>query len=211
MGDEVVFYHNPMSRARTVHWMLEEAGAPYRVELIDFKKAEHKSPAFLAVNPMGKLPAITHRGVAITETGAICAYLADAYPAAALAPRLDEPLRGTYLRWLFFGAACVDAALIDRMLGRPAPEKTSAIGYGSYQDVVQALEQAITPGPYILRQRFSAADVYIGSQIDFGMMTKSLEPRPPFQRFLELLHQRPAYRRFQQQSEQLVARLKATG
>lgn len=211
MGDEVVFYHNPMSRARTVHWMLEEAGAPYRVELIDFKKAEHKSPAFLAVNPMGKLPAITHRGVAITETGAICAYLADAFPAAALAPRMDEPLRGTYLRWLFFGAACVDAALIDRMLGRPAPEKTSAIGYGSYRDVLQALDQAITPGPYILQQRFSAADVYIGSQIGFGMMTKSLEPRASFQRFLELLHQRPAYRRFQEQSEQLVERLKATG
>jgi glutathione S-transferase len=211
MGDEVVFYHNPMSRARTVHWMLEEVAAPYRIELIDFKKAEHKSPAFLAVNPMGKLPAITHRGMVVTETGAICAYLADAFPAAGLAPRMDEPLRGTYLRWLFFGAACVDAALIDRMLARPAPEKTSAIGYGSYQDVVQALERALTPGPFILQERFSAADVYLGSQIGFGMMTKTLEPRPSFQRYLELLHQRPAYKRWQDQSEQLVARLKATG
>ena len=209
MSDEVVFYHNPMSRARTVHWMLEEAGVPYRIELIDFKKTEHKSPAFLAVNPMGKLPAITHRGVAITETGAICAYLADAFPAARLAPRLDDPLRGSYLRWLFFGAACVDAALIDRMLSRPAPEKTSALGYGSYQDVVQALDQAITPGPYILQQRFSAADIFIGSQIGFGMMTRSLEPRPSFQRYLDLLHQRPAYQRLQEQTEQLVARLKA--
>jgi glutathione S-transferase len=209
MGDEVVFYHNPMSRARTVHWMLEEVAAPYRIELIDFKKAEQKSPAFLAVNPMGKLPAITHRGVAITETGAICAYLADAFPAAGLAPSVDEPLRGSYLRWLFFGAACVDAALIDRMLARPAPEKTSSLGYGSFQDVVETLDKAIVPGPYILQQRFSAADVYLGSQIGLGLMTKVLEPRPSFQRYLELLHRRPAYQRLQEQNEQLVARLKA--
>lgn len=211
MGDEVVFYHNPMSRARTVHWMLEEVAAPYRIELIDFRKAEHKSPAFLAVNPMGKLPAITHRGVAITETGAICAYLADAFPAAGLAPRMDEPSRGSYLRWLFFGAGCVDGALIDRMLARPAPEKTSALGYGTYADVVETLDKAITPGPYILQQRFSAADVYLGSQIGIAIMFKSLEPRPSFQRYLDLLHQRPAYQRLQEQSEQLLARLKSVG
>jgi glutathione S-transferase len=211
MGDEVVFYHNPMSRARTVHWMLEEVAAPYRIELIDFRKAEHKSPAFLAVNPMGKLPAITHRGVAITETGAICAYLADAFPAAGLAPRMDEPSRGSYLRWLFFGAGCVDGALIDRMLARPAPEKTSALGYGTYEDVVETLDKAITPGPYILQQRFSAADVYLGSQIGIAIMFKSLEPRPSFQRYLDLLHQRPAYQRLQEQSEQLLARLKSVG
>jgi glutathione S-transferase len=211
MGDEVVFYHNPMSRARTVHWMLEEVAAPYRIELIDFSKAEHKSPAFLAVNPMGKLPAITHRGVAITETGAICAYLADAFPAAGLAPRMDEPSRGSYLRWLFFGAGCVDGALIDRMLARPAPEKTSALGYGTYADVVETLDKAITPGPYILQQRFSAADVYLGSQIGIAIMFKSLEPRPSFQRYLDLLHQRPAYQRLQEQSEQLLARLKSVG
>lgn len=211
MSDEIVFYHNPMSRARTVHWMLEEVGAPYRLELVDLQKGEQKQPAFLAVNPMGKLPAIMHRGTVITETGAICAYLADAFPAAALAPRLDEPLRGSYLRWMFFGAGCVDSALIDRMLSRPAPEKTSALGYGRFDDTVATLEKAITPGPYILQQRFSAADVYIGSQIGFGMMIKSLEPRPSFQRYLGQLSERAAYKRVQQQSEQLVARMKAAG
>ncbi len=211
MSDEIVFYHNPMSRARMVHWMLEEVGAPYRIELVDLQKGEHKQPAFLAVNPMGKLPAIMHRGTVITETGAIIAYLADAFPAAGLAPRLDEPVRGTYLRWMFFGAGCVDSALIDRMLARPAPEKTASLGYGRYEDLVETLEKAITPGPYILQDRFSAADVYIGAQIGFGMMTKSLEPRPSFQRYIGLLSQRPAYKRFQQQSEQLVARLKAAG
>jgi glutathione S-transferase len=209
MNDEIILYYNPMSRARMVHWMLEEVGAPYRLEFIDLQKGEHKKPAFLAVNPMGKLPAIMHRGTVVTESGAICAYLADAFPAAALAPRWDEPLRGTYLRWMFFGAGCVDAALIDHMLARPTPEKTSALGYGRYEDVVDTLEKAITPGPYILGERFSAADVYIGSQIGFGLMTKSLEPRPSFQGYLGRLSQRPAYQRFQEQSDKFVAQMKA--
>ena len=211
MSDEIIFYHNPMSRARMVHWMLEEVGAPYRIELVNLHKGEHKQPAFLALNPMGKLPAIVHRGTVITETGAICTYLADAFPAAGLAPRLDEPARGTYLRWMFFGAGCVDPGLIDRMLSRPAPERTSALGYGRYEDMVATLELALSPGPYLLQQRFSAADVYIGAQIGFGIMTKSLEPRPAFERYLGLLTQRPAYQRFMQHTEQLVTRLNASG
>src|ERR1700686_1646599 len=207
MSDEIVFYHNPMSRARMVHWMLEEVGAPYRIELVDLQKGEQKKPAFLAVNPMGKLPAIMHRGTVITETSAICAYLADAFPVAGLSPRWDEPVRGTYLRWMFFGAGCVNSALIDRMLSRPVPERTSALGYGRYEDVIDTLEKAITPGPYILHERFSAADVYIGSQLGFGMMTKALEPRPSFQSYVGRLSQRPAFKRFEAQSEKLLAQL----
>jgi glutathione S-transferase len=158
---------------------------------------------------MGKLPTIVHRGTVVTETGAICTYLADAFPAAGLAPRLDEPARGSYLRWMFFGAGCLDSALIDRMLARPAPERTSALGYGRYEDVMETLEKAITPGPYILHDRFSAADVYIGSQIGFGMRTKSIEPRPAFQAYLDRLLQRPAYRRFEEHSGKLLAQLNA--
>ena len=211
MSDEVVFYHNPNSRSRMVHWMLEEVGAPYRVELINFEKGEHKKPAYLAVNPMGKLPAISHRGTVVTETGAICTYLADAYPAARLAPAIGEPARGGYLRWMFFGAACLDSALVDRMLARPAPERTAAIGYGRYEDVVNVLEKAINPGPYFLGERFSAADIYVGAQIGWGMMMKSLEARPAFQAYMGRLAQRPAFKRANEQSEQFAAKLKAAG
>lgn len=208
MSEEIVFYHNPMSRAQIVHWMLEEIGAPYRVELLSFDKREHKTPAFLAVNPMGKLPTIVHRNTVVTESAAICAYLADAFPAARLAPGNEEPVRGTYLRWMFFGAGCVEPAVVDRMLGRSS-ERTNALGYGTYDDTLNTLEKALTPGPYILGDRFSAADVYIGSQVGFAMMTKAIEPRPVFQSYHARLVERPAYRRFSGQSAELVARLKS--
>lgn len=209
MADEIVFYSSPMSRGRMIQWMLEECGAPYRVELIDLQKNEQKNPKFLAVNPMGKVPAIVHRGVTITECAAICTYLADAFPAAQLAPKLDDPARGTYLRWMFFGAGCVDSALIDRMLQRPAPERTGALGYGRYEDLVSTLEQAITPGPYLLGERFSAADIYVGSQVAFGLMTKSLEPRPAFQAYIARANDRPAFKRASGQLEAQAVRMKA--
>jgi glutathione S-transferase len=209
MSEEIVFYHNPMSRARMVHWMLEETGAPYRIELLSFDKGENKKPAFLAVNPMGKLPAIVHRGTVITECGAIITYLGDAFPAAKLAPAFEDPARGTYLRWMFFGQGCIESALIDRMLSRPPVDRPTALGYGNYEDVVHAVEKALTPGPYILGNRFSAVDVYVGSQLGFGMMTKSLEARPIFQSYVGLLSQRPAYKRFNEQGDKLAAQLKA--
>jgi len=208
MSEEIVFYHNPMSRGRMVHWMLEEIGAPYRFELVSFDKGENKKAAFLAINPMGKIPAIVHRGTTITETGAIIAYLADAFPAAKLAPGIDEPARGTYLRWMFFAQGCIEPALIDRMLSRPPADKPSAMGYGNYGDVVSTVEKALRPGPFILGSRFSAADVYIGSQLGFGLMMKSLEPLPVFQSYLGTLAERPAYKRFNEQSDKLAGQMK---
>jgi glutathione S-transferase len=210
MSEEVVFYYNPMSRARIVHWMLEEAGAPYRMELVSFDKGEHKKANFLAVNPMGKLPALVHRGTAVTETGAICAYLADAFPAAGLAPAPSAPERGTYYRWMFFASGCVEPALIDRMTARPASPRPTANGYGCYEDTVSTLEKALTPGPYILGDRFSAADVYIGSQIRFGMMMKSLEPKPVFESYVSRLEQRPASKRVAEEADKLMAQMKAS-
>jgi len=208
MADEIVFYSSPMSRGRIVHWMLEEVGVPYRFEVVNLETGDHKKPSFLAVNPMGKVPAITHRGIVVTECAAICAYLADAFPAAKLAPPGDSPARGTYYRWLFFGASCVEAAVIDRMMSRPAPTRPGALGYGTYEDVLTTLEKALAPGPYILGTQFSAADVYIGSQIAFGMMMKALEPRPAFAEYSNRLQQRPAYRRFTEQTDKVAAQMK---
>jgi glutathione S-transferase len=211
MADEVIFYHWPQSRGRMVHWMLEEAGAPYRVELVCLEKGEHKKPGFLSVNPMGKLPAIVHRGTVITETGAIITYLADEFPAAGLAPPIGSPSRGAFLRWMFFGAGCIDSAFIDRMLARPAPERTGAIGYGRYEDFIDTLERVISVSPYLLGDKFTAADLYIGSQIGFGLMTKSLEPRPSFLAYAERVTSRPASRRALEQGEALMAQAKAAG
>ncbi|HEX3848883.1 MAG TPA: glutathione S-transferase family protein [Steroidobacteraceae bacterium] len=207
MSGEVVFYHNPMSRGRMVHWMLEESGAPYRIEAVRFDKGEHKQPKFLAINPMGKIPAIVHQGTTVTECGAIIAYLADAFPAAKLAPAIGERDRGTYLRWMFFTQGCTESALIDRMLARPPVEKTSALGYGTYESVLDTLEKALTPAPYLLGDRFSAADLYLGSQLGFGFMVKFLEQRPVFVSYVNRLQERPAFKRVLEESERLTAEL----
>ncbi len=211
MSEALVFYSSPMSRGRIVHWMLEEVGAPYRFEVVNLESQDQKKPDFLAVNPMGKVPAIVHRGTVVTECGAICAYLADSFPAARLAPPVDSPLRGTYYRWLFFGGTCVEAAVIDRMLSRPPASRPGALGYGSYDDTVATLERALTPGPYILGPQFSAADVYVGSQIGFGMMMKALEPRPVFKDYLDRVQERPAYKRFMEKSDQIATEMKKAG
>ena len=210
MGSNLVtFYHNPLSRARTAHWMLEEVGAPYEIKLLDFSKQEHKSPSFLAVNPMGKLPAIVHAGTVITESAAICAYLADAFPQARLAPRADEPARGAYYRWLFFAASCVEPAVIDRMLKRVPAERTSAVGYGTFDDTIKTLETALQTGPYLLGQEFTAADVYMAGQLNFGMLlAKTIEPRPAFEAYLARCTDRPAYKRSLAQLGELQEKLK---
>jgi glutathione S-transferase len=209
MSEAIVLYYNPMSRARIVHWMLEELGVPYKLELVRFDKGEHKTPAFLALNPMGKLPTLIDHGVVVTEAAAICVYLADNYPRAQLAPALHDPARGSYLRWLFFAAGCLEPALLDRMFSRPAVARPSANGYGSYEDTLNALESALAPGPYILGDRFSAADVYVGSVIGWGLMVKGLEPRPSFEAYTARLRERPAFQRFSEENSAFAAQLKA--
>ena len=154
---EFVLFHNPMSRARIAHWMLEEVGARYTVRLLNFEKGEHKSPEFLAINPMGKLPTLLHGDAVVTETAAICAYLADAFPAAGLAPLAGERDRGPYLRWLFFAAGCVEPAVVDRMMTRPEVERRSALGYGSFDDVFRTLRGVLDGGDFLLGERFTAA------------------------------------------------------
>jgi glutathione S-transferase len=159
---------------------------------------------------MGKVPTIVHRGTVVTEGAAICAYLAEAFPAVQLAPR-DDAQRGTYLRWMFFGANCLEAALIDRMFSRPPVSRPGALGYGSYDDTLNALEQALTPGPFILGEQFSAADVYVGSVLGWGMMTKALEPRPLFKQYVARCAERPAFKRALARNEALAQELSARG
>jgi glutathione S-transferase len=207
MSDEIVFHHNPRSRGQIVHFMLEEVGARYRIELRSFEKREHKSPEYLAINPMGKLPAIEHRGVVVTEAAAICAYLADAFPEARLAPSLEEPARGTYLRWLFFAACCVEPAVVDRMLNRPPAERPGRIGYGTYEQTLDVLEGALAPGPFLLGDRFTAADVYVGSHVRWGLQEKSIDPRPVFLAYAARLGERPAFKRMLEQNDELRTKL----
>ena len=208
MTDEIVFYTNPMSRGRIVRWMLEEVGQPYRTVVVDYEGM--KSSDYLAINPMGKVPAITHCGVVVTECAAICAYLADAFPDAGLAPATDDPLRGLYYRWMFFAAGPVEAAVTAKSLGLlPPDEKSAMVGYGSFDQVVDGLEHALDKNPWLLGEQFTAADVYVGSQIAWGLMFKSLPTRPAFQAYAERIAVRPAAVRARAIDDALIAEAKA--
>lgn len=188
----LTLYSNPMSRGRIARWMLEEVGEPYHVEWLDYR-ASMKSDDYLAINPMGKVPAINHDGMIVTETAAICAYLADAFPAAALAPAPSDPARGAYYRWLFFAAGPLEAAITNRALGFITPaDKEAMAGYGSYDRVIEVLEAAITDRTYLAGNHFSAADVYVGSQIGFGLMFGTVPQRPAFEAYFRTLSARPA-------------------
>ncbi|MEP6968566.1 MAG: glutathione S-transferase family protein [Pseudomonadota bacterium] len=190
MSDELIFYTNPMSRGRIVRWMLEEVGAPYRTELLDYDTGM-KGPDYLAINPMGKVPAIKHKGVVVTEGAAICAYLADAFPEAGLAPPPKE--RGDYYRWLFFAAGPVEAAVTNKTLGFVVPAgRERMAGYGAFEQAIGALETAVSGRDYICGDRFTAADVYVGAQIGFGMQFGGIDKRDAFTKYWERISARPA-------------------
>jgi len=204
MSDEIVFYTNPMSRGRIARWMLEEVGQPYRTEVLDYGTTM-KAPEYLAINPMGKVPAIVHRGVVVTECAAVCAYLADAFPQAGLAPAPDDAMRGTYLRWLFFAAGPLEAAVTAKSLGLLGPEdKQGMIGYGTFDHMVDALEQAASQGDYICGDRFTAADVYLGSQIQWGLMFKTLPDRDAFKAYAGRIAGRAAASRARELDDALM-------
>ena len=194
MSDDLVFYTNPMSRGRMVRWMLEEVGQPYGVEVVEYGEPM-KSDAYRAVNPMGKVPAIRHGEVVVTECAAICAYLADAFPDAGLAPPPAE--RGPYYRWLFFAAGPLEAATTNRMLGfETKAEQQQMAGYGTLETVIDALETAVAGSGHVAGERFSAADVYVGSHVGWGMdMMKTIDKRPAFVDYWERVSSREARRR----------------
>lgn len=194
MSEELVFYTNPMSRGRIVRWMLEEIGEPYRTEIVDYGPAM-RSADYLALNPMGKVPTVRRGRIVVTEVAAICAWLADAYPRAELAPPPAE--RAAYYRWLFFCAGPVEAAVNARSLGfEPAgPDQERRVGFGSLARVTGTLEQAVGAGPYIAGDRFSAADVYLGAWLGWWLEFGQLEPRPVFTDYVARVTDRPAFRR----------------
>ena len=193
MADTITFYTNPMSRGQIARWMLEEVGVPYEQVLLDYGTTM-KAPEYLAINPMGKVPAIKHGDVVVTECAAICAYLADAFPEAALAPAPAH--RADYYRWMFFGAGPLEQAVTNTALGFVVPaDKKMMAGYGNFGDAMDGLEAAVAGKRYIAGDRFSAADVYVGSQIGWGLAFGSIEKRPAFEAYWAGLCERPAYLR----------------
>ena len=190
---DLVFYTNPMSRGRIVRWMLEETGVAYETRVLQYGP-EMKAPEYLAINPMGKVPAIRHEGVVVTECAAICAYLADAFPEAGLAPPAGSAERGPYYRWLFFGAGPVEAAVTNGSLGvkTDTPEIMGRVGYGSLSLVLDTLQALLADREYVLGDRFSAADVYLGAQIGWGLQFGTMEERPGFRAYADRVASRPA-------------------
>jgi glutathione S-transferase len=202
--DELVFYTNPMSRGRVVRWMLEEVGRPYRTELLAYGPTM-KAPEYLAINPMGKVPALRHGDAVVTECAAICCYLADAFPDAGLAPPPGDRLRGPYYRWMFFAAGPLEAAATNKAFGFEVPaERKGMVGYGSLADVMSVLEAALSQGDYLVGDRFTAADLYVGSHIGWGMQFGTIEKRPAFERYVERIRAR-------QTDDALVSDIKQPG
>ncbi|WP_302138917.1 glutathione S-transferase N-terminal domain-containing protein [Halomonas alkalicola] len=200
----LIFYTNPLSRGGIVHWMLEELGATYRMVTLEYGAAM-KTPEYLAINPLGKVPAIRHGETVVTEAAAICAYLADAFPEAGLAP--PPAARGDYYRWLFFAAGPLESAIALNDLGvAPTAEQAMRLGSGDYWTLVETLAAAVAGRPYIAGDAFSAADVYVGSHIGWGMQFGTLPRRPEFEAYWAGLRERPAHRRCEAHIEQVLAR-----
>ena len=198
MSDELVFYTNPMSRGRVARWMLEEVGQPYRTEVLDYATTM-KAPEYLAINPMGKVPALRHGDAVITETAAICAYLADAFPAAKLAPPPGDRHRGPYYRWMFFASGPLEAAWTNQALGIVVPEdKERMVGYRNFATVLNVLEALLSQCQYVAGDAFTAADLYLGAQLWFGTSFGMIEKRSAFMQYVGRLTQRPAFKRAQE-------------
>jgi glutathione S-transferase len=185
--------------------MLEEVGEPYELHILDLKKGEQRQPEYLAINPMGKVPALEHDGALITEVGAICLYLGDAFPKAGLAPAIGDPLRGPYLRWMFFQGNCLEPALIDKALGRE-PGNPSMMPYGDLDTTVDTVAKAVSKEPWVLGDRFSALDVYLGSAIRWTLQFGILPERPEFSSYVARLLERPACKRAMSKDKEIQDR-----
>ncbi|MDR7058242.1 MULTISPECIES: glutathione S-transferase family protein [unclassified Sphingopyxis] len=205
MTEDLIFYTNPMSRGQIVRWMLEEVGAPYEARILDYATTM-KGADYLAINPMGKVPAVVHDGKVVTECAAICAYLADAFPEAGLAPDVAD--RADYYRWLFFAAGPVEQAITAKQFGlEPDADQQRMAGFGSLPAALDALESAVADKAFVAGDRFSAADVYVGSQIDWGLQFGTIASRPAFEAYVAPLRTRAAYKRAKEIDNALIAEM----
>jgi glutathione S-transferase len=202
---QLTLYHAAPSRSSIVHWMLEELGEPYERHVLSLTKGEHRAPAYLAINPMGKVPALKHGDVVITEAAAICTYLADEFPRAKLNVPVGDPRRGAYLKWLFFSPSCIEPAIMDRAFPRKEEARSSALGYGDFDRTMDVVEQGVAGGAYLLREPFTAADVVLGSTLRWGMQFNLIPERPAFKAYTERLSARAALQRAEAKDKELMA------
>jgi glutathione S-transferase len=203
---KLTLYHAAPSRSSIVHWMLEELGEPYDVHLLSLANGDNRKPDYLAVNPMGKVPALKHGDTVITEVSAICTYLADEFPRAKLNIPIGDPRRGIYLKWLFFGPSCIEPAITDRAFPRKEEARRAALGYGDFDTVIDVVAKAVSgKGPYLMGEQFTAADVVIGSTLRWGVIFKLLPERPEFLAYTTRLAERPALQRSEAKDKELAA------
>ena len=201
---DLTLYHAAPSRSSIVRWMLEELGEPYGIELLTLTEGEHLTADYKAINPMAKVPALRHGDVVITEAAAICTYLADEFPGAQLNMPVGDPRRGPYLKWLFFGPSCIEPAIIDRAMPRKEEPRRGMLGYGNFDTVMEVTAKAVAAGPYLLGDRFTAADVVVGSTIRFGITFEVLPKLPEFMAYIDRLLARPAMQRTLALDEELA-------
>ena len=206
---DIIFYHNPMSRGQIIRWMLEEVGAPYDTEILNYASTM-KDANYRAINPMMKVPAISHNGKVVTECAAICAYLADVFPEAGLGPREDE--KADYYRWLFFAAGPLEQAVTNKAAGfEPKAEHGRMFGYGNYDLAVNALADHLAGRDHVCGSRFTAADVYVGSAVLWGTQFGTLPKLDSFAAYADRISQRDAYRRGKDEDNQLIAEMQEAG
>lgn len=202
---EITLFHAAPSRSSIARWMLEEVGEPYDIHVLKLMEGEQKRPDYLAINPMGKVPALKHGDVVVTEAAAICTYLADAFPKAGLSVPIGDPRRGVYLKWLFFSPGCLEPAITDRAFPRAEQPRRGMLGYGDFDTVMTVLANAVAKGPYLMGEQFTAADVVLGSTLRWGMMFDLLPKQPEFVDYVGRLEQRPALQRATELDRRLAA------
>ncbi len=191
----LTLYHIAPSRSSIALWMLEEVGEPYEIKLLKMSEGDNLKPDYLAINPLGKVPALKHGEAVVTEVAAICTYLADEFPAAKLNVPVGTPRRGLYLKWLFFGPSVIEPAMTDRAFPRKETPRASALGWRDFDTVLDVVADALKPGPYLMGEQFTAADVVIGAGLRYGMMFKMIPERKEFSDYVARFAARPAAQR----------------